>query len=501
MWRYLTTLALLSPLAQADAAATPSAPLPPAAPATTANPLLPLLTEAEIAERDLAEACAAFRGEASLSIIRELLEKGVDTNGRSLGEETPLLLLCHTLELDYRYRTEPSFREAVHEALTLLLQHGADPLLENDLGCNAIFYIEGKPELAAHLGQQQLLPRELALRIPSGGAALTRYIRKRAAQARLTRHEGSLAYLSRRYCAPAYDRVFERLQRYLRAESSAHLPPSALRDCLAFLCVADRKRIEEWVNQNPLWEHSEHFLEEIPERFLAALCELDWSVDPARLRMALDKLDTMLPKSKDDMIECFAGIPMSQLLAMLDTVDPAAAEPLLQEYAESRDSTLAAEALCLQLERRGLPRPEPRVLESRLLPLGADGALSAEQQNLLELARVDAAADSADWAGVDAATARRVQAELRRTGLTHHADLLSLLIENNSITTDADALAEVRSAWSDPAVPSPRVQMARTLLQHPEYCHPLLAPGRGHTNSLLEPPAADGAAPTSPSAP
>ncbi len=479
MWRYLTTLALLSPLAQADAVTPPPAAVGTAAPSPSTATPLPAMTEVEWEQHVLAEACATFRGEASLSIIREQLKNGVDPNLRSMGDETPLLLLCHALELDYRYRSEPSYRAAVKEAITLLLQHGADPLLENELGCNAVFYIEGKPELAKKLAEAELLPRELSLRIPSGGAALTRYIRKRAAQAKLTRHEGSQAYLSRRYCAPAYDRVFERLQRYLRAESSAHLPPSALRDCLAFLRVADRKRIEEWVNQNPLWEHSEHFLEEIPERFLAALCELDWAVEPSRLTAALSKLDTMLPKTKDDMIECFAGIPMSQLLAMLNTVDPAAAEPLLNDYATSRDSTLAGEALCLLLERQGLPRPEPRELEKRLAPLGADGALSPEQQNLFELSLVDAAAGSADWTGVDAATARRVQAELRRMNLAHHADLLSLLIENNSITSDADALAEVRSAWSDPAVPSPQALMARTLLQHPEYCRPLPGPEAG----------------------
>ncbi len=461
MWRYLTALALLSPLAQADALAQVDA----AAPA-------PSLSEEELAARALAQSCASFLGESSLAAIRSLLDKGVDANARTVGSETPLLLLCHALELDYRYRNEPSFRAALCEAIVLLLKQGADPLMENELGCNAIFYIEGKPELVKRLADEQLLPRELALRIPSGGAALTRYIRKRAAQARLTRHEGSLAYLSRRYCAPAYERVFERLQRYLRAESSSHLPPGALRDCLAFLRVADRKRIEDWVNANPLWEHSEHFLEEIPEHFLTALYELNWAVDSARLRLALGKLDTMLPKVKEDMIECFAGISMSQLLGMLNTVDPAAAEPLLQQYADCRDSTLAAEALCLQLERKGLPRPEPRVLEARLLPQREDGTLSPEQQSLLELARVDAAASQADWTGVDAATARRVQAELRRLSLNHHADLLSLLIENNSITTDADALAEVRSAWSDPAVTSPQVLMARCLLQHPEYCRP-----------------------------
>ncbi len=499
MWRYLTVLALWCPLAQADVTRASARPVSQTALSTqTPPPTTPPLSEQEAAEQALVQACASFRGETSLNTIRSLMEKGVDINARVVAGETPLLLLCHALELDYRYRTEPSFRAAVKEAIVLLLQHGADPLLENELGCNSIFYIEGKPELVKRLAEEQLLPRELALRIPSGGAALTRYIRKRAAQAQLTKHEGSLAYLSRRYCAPAYGRVFERLQRYLRAESSAHLPPSALRDCLAFLRVADRKRIEDWVNENPLWEHSEHFLEEIPERFLSALCELNWSVDPGRLRLALDKLDTMLPKAKEDMIECFAGIPMSQLLYMLSSVDPAAAEPMMQEYAASRDSTLAAEALCLQLERRGLPRPEPKALESRFQPLGPDGTLSAEQKTLLELARVDTAASNADWAGVDAATARRVQAELRRMNLTHHADLLSLLIENDSITTDADALAEVRSAWSDPAVPSPLVMMARSLLQHPEYCRALPTIGTEKPSNI---PAAPATAAPSPAAP
>ncbi len=472
MWRYLTALVFFIPLAQAVERQ-------PSAQDEGSSQLTPARPETEMMAQALAEACASFRGESSLYAIKALLQNGVDANTRTAGGETPLLLLCHALELDYRYRTEPHFRAAVKEAVMLLLRHGADPLIETESGCNAVFYIEGKPELVKMLAEQKLLPRELALRIPAGGTALTRYIRKRAAQATLTRHEGSLAYLSRRYCAPAYERAFERLQRYLRAESSAHLPPSALRDCLAFLRVADRQRIETWVNENPLWEHSEHFLEEIPERFLSALCELDWSVDPARLRMALDKLDTMLPKAKEDMIECFAGIPMARLLHMLDAVDAAAAEPLLHEYADSRDSTLAAEALCLQLEHKGLPRPEPLALEAQLQPLGKDGALSAEQQNLLELARVDAAASLADWTGVDAALARRVQNELRRLKLSHHADLLSILIENEIITSDADALAEVRSAWSDPAVPSPQVMMARCLLQHPEYCRALPVPGAG----------------------
>ncbi len=377
------------------------------------------------------------------------------------------------MELDYRYRTEPGYRSSLEEALILLLRSGADPLHENEEGCNAVFFIEGQPELAQRLKALHLLPRELALRIPAEGAALTRYIRLRSAQALLTTHEGSLEYLARRYCAPAYDRVFARLQRYLRAESSARLPENALRDCLAFLRVADSERIGAWVNKHALWEHSEHFLEEVPERFLEALCELDWRVDPVRLRLALKKLDATLPHAQEDMIDCFSGLPMARLLHMLASVEPAKVEPLLKEYADARDSTLAAEALRLQLARRQLPPPEEEAMRSRFSPLGENGALSQDQTDLLEIARVDAAASRARWDGVDAATVRRVQERLRELGLGHHADLLSLLVEGESITSDEAALAEVQAAWTDPAEPSPQMLLARTLLRHPEYCEPL----------------------------
>ncbi len=440
---YLTALLFLGPLVQAAPGS-----VPPAADRSTAPGAPALSGEAVPAPlSELALSCATFRGEESLETIRQLLTASAeDINVADEHGETPLLLLCHALELDYRYRNEPRFRSALREAVELMLEHGADPLMENESGCNAVFYIEGKPELAKHLAEKKLMPRELTLRIPSGGAALTRYVRKRAAQAGLTRHEGSRAYLSRRYCAPAYNRVFERLQRYLRAESSAMLPPSSLRDCLAFLRLADRERIEAWVNENTLWEHSEHFLEEIPERFLAALCELDWPVASKRLKVAINKLDTMLPHTKEDMIECFAGIPMSQLLRMLHSVDSEAAAPLVKDYATCRDSTLAAEALCLQLDEKKLPRPEPAELESRLLPLGKDNTLSAGQKELLEMAQVDAAVDLGNWEGVSAPLLRRVQEGLRRLGYARHAELLTLLLENDDITTEAAALAEVSSA-------------------------------------------------------
>ncbi len=411
----------------------------------------------------LADACDHFRGDESLGTIRRMLSKGVDVNLALSGGDTPLLLLCRALELDYRYRHEPAYRAALIEALELLLRNGADALHENEAGCNAIFFIEGQPELARQLRERKLLPRDLALRLPSGGAALSRYIQRRAAQAQHTTHAGSLDYLSRRYCAPIYDRVFARLQRYLRSESATGIPPHALRDCLAFLRVADRERISSWVNAHPYWEHSEHFLEEVPERFLAELCELNWEVDSDCLQRALHKLDTMLPRDANDMIECFAGIPMSRLLRMLDHVDEAAATPLIRKYADSRDSTLAAEALCLQLDRRRLPRPSTTQLLVQLRDPKA-----AAQTQLLDMARVDEFVEGTGSAEMDADTLRRVQTQLRELELLHHAELLELLFDGEEVTRDADALAEVRAAWSDPAYPSPQMAMARFIMEHPE---------------------------------
>ncbi len=440
-----------------------------------------VLAPAQASELELVEACSHFRGEESLSTIRRLLDEGVDVNHPSGGGDTPLLLLCRALELDYRYRHEPAYRAALTEALELLLHRGADALTENEMGCNAIFYIEGQPELAKLLRERKLLPRELSLRLPSGGAALTRYIRLRAAQATCTTHEGSLNYLTRRYCAPIYDRVFTRLQRYMRAESANQIPPDSLRDCLAFLRVADRERISEWVDEHPYWEHSEHFLEEVPARFLTELCALDWQVAPAQLRAALKKLDTMLPESEHDMIECFAGLSMAQLLRMLDHVEGEKAAPLVRKYAASRDSSLAGEALCLQLERKGLPRPQVAALQERLIDPS-----KGESQRLLDMARVDAAADSGDWSGLDADTLRRVQENMLRHGLTQHAELLALLLEGENITTDADALAEVRAAWSDPAYATPQMAMARYIMAHPRLFRP--APDAEAADSTPMPP-------------
>ncbi len=430
-------------------------------------PVAGMVAPAQASEDVLVEACSHFRGEESLALIRGALDKGADVNHPSGGGDTPLLLLCRALELDYRYRHEPAYRAALTETLELLLRKGADALHENDLGCNAIFFIEGQPELAKQLRARKLLPRELALRLPSGGAALSRYIERRAAQAACSTHEGSLDYLSRRYCAPIYDRVFARLQRYMRAESAGKIPPNALRDCLAFLRVADRSRISDWVDEHPFWEHSEHFLEEVPARFLTDLCTLDWEVEPSRLRLALKKLDSMLPQDEHDMIDCFAGVPMSQLLRMLDHVEAEKADDLIRKYAGSRDSTLAGEALCLQLERKGLPRPGPAALLLRLVATD-----TPEARRLLDMARVDEAAESGQWQGVDAATLRRVQEQLGRQELTHHAELLSLLLEGEGITEDPEAIAEVGAAWSDPACPSPMMQMARYIMAHPELFKP-----------------------------
>ena len=87
----------------------------------------------------------------------------------------------------------------------LKLEH--DPLHENKVGCNAVFYLSGMPDFYQRLNAEGLIPRELALRIPHEEGALLRYMRLRNNQALLSKSAGSHQYLMRRYCTPAMERA------------------------------------------------------------------------------------------------------------------------------------------------------------------------------------------------------------------------------------------------------------------------------------------------------
>lgn len=442
---------------------------------TPACAQLPGLTEQQQSEQDLLCASENFNGEDSLAEIATLIDKGVNINICDSEGNTALLLLCHTLELDYRYRNDPHFAQAVDQAFCLLLSKGANAMHENKKGCNAVFFLQSKPELKQKLCEQKLLSKELAVRIPYEPLALGKYIKLRINQVRCTTHAENIAYLSRIYCTPAYDRVMERLQRYINAESAAGMPQGALADCLAFLRLANPSAAAEFVNNLIYWEHSEHFIEEIPAEILTALHQTQWQVPPPLLQKALVRLESLLPNEGEDMISCNSARPMGLILEMLEQQNREQATPLVERYCKARDPELAYYAYCILLQRNALPCPEPEELAAHWqLSAEADCTqkLGTEQRKVYEGARVDAAMRKGTAHQLAADELKRAEAHFRSMELTRHAEAIAMLFEGEQLSRDPFILQRAYHRYAELVSPAPRATLARYILEHPQHFKP-----------------------------
>lgn len=409
-----------------------------------------------------------FNGGESRRAISELIRSGADLNAEDAAGNTLLLRLAAVMDSDARYEADADFRKELQATVIELLQNGADALKENNAGCNAVFYLYSDPTFTAKPEVQKLLPRELTLRIPHEENALLRYMQLRVAQAKCCRHSECLQYLRRRYCKPAYTRVQERVSGYLRAETAAGIPAGAFRDSLAFLRLADEEKADAFVENLPYWEHGEHFLEEIPERLLAALQELRWDVAPEKVEAALRKLETMLPTDEGDMIDCYAAYPMGVLLEMLARSDREKTSALLGRYSGSADPELAYTALKLLLQQAQLPLPEPGSLSEHLdLSAGVE-ALPEVQKTLLECAVADDAMRRGTPTNLTPELLERVQNVYRTEGLTEYADILSTLTDETGVITDKEMLQTACRAYREGETRPPRLSMARYILEHPE---------------------------------
>ena len=202
---------------------------------------------AEEYQPTLLDVTLGFNGKESLSELHRLLTEGAKADEQDSQRNTPLLQLCASLEHDYRYTTDPHFAAAIDEAITTLLQHGANILHENDQGCNAAFFMQSKPALLKRLTEAGLMPKKLAVRIPHGNAAFSRYIRKRVEQARQTRHEACRQYLIETYCTPAYEKAEGRLQDIIVNEDTRK-QTADISELLAFMRLADKKRALQYVH-------------------------------------------------------------------------------------------------------------------------------------------------------------------------------------------------------------------------------------------------------------
>ncbi len=416
--------------------------------------------------RSLQDATSGFDGAFSLEDIRRYITDGARVNEADSNGDTPLLYLCRAIEMDYRYNNDPHFAKALDEAIILLLRSGADIMHENKSGCNALFYLHSKPALMEKLREAGLLPRPLSVRIPRNTRSFLRYIKLRTAQAELTRHEASREYLISQYCAPAYDRAQERVTHMLSAAGARQRSYEDFCALLAFMRLADKEKAQQYILSFNYWEHGEHFLEEVPALMLRALAELEWDVSPQALRTALEKLDSMLPGSPDEMIDCDAAQPMSILLTMLVRSEGDRAEPLIQKYADCNEANLAYTAHRIMLQRQSLPAPEKDVF--RQLYGNNPETMQPIHRRLYECALVDEALRNNDIRELSSGVVERVIAAFRDMGLNKYADIVATLLRNGSLTDDRYSIQAAHHSYIEQPPPSPRIIMARYILAHPD---------------------------------
>lgn len=371
--------------------------------------------------------------------------------------DTPLIQLCRAAATG-----EAAERPALQALIESQLRQGADALAENAEGCNAVFYLCALPEFKKELDSKKLLPRELALRIPHDETQLLRYMKLRTAQAALCPAEGSRDYLVRRYCAPAYGRAQTKLADCLRAGSLLRIPQDGMKTALAFMLLADPPKAHAYVNNLHLWQHGEHFLEEIPAALLETLFELNWQVNPGKLRLALQKLNSMLPATQEDMIDCYASVPMAKLLELLVNHEGKNALPDLQKYAKSYDPELVQACLRLQMKLNNLTPPD------ELPEPPADAELAAMREALL----VDAALHRGSLESLTPAALQRAATYLQQQGLTQHAEIIFSLLEEGEIIVTESSMPAVRALYEDLQEQRPRVLLLKRLLQQPRPTPP-----------------------------
>lgn len=362
------------------------------------------------------------------------------------------------------YNMPSAARVQLMEPLLLnMLKLDCDPLHENSAGCNAVFYLAGMPEFYQRLCAENLLPRELALRIPHEEGALLRYMRLRNNQALLSKSAGSHQYLTRRYCTPALERAQRLVQNYLGSTSVSRIPAGALSDCLTFMHLASPQAAEGFINSLTLWEHGEHFLEEIPAHLLSTLHSMGWNVNPALLRKALHKLGTLLPVSKDDMIECAASAPMSRILEMLSQREGMGAMPELQQYAAAFDPEIVHTALALQMKLKGLPRPWEAAFSRLTAP---------ELVEIREALRTDAAIRHGRMDSVSGTQLTAAGAVLRKHGMPRHADMLEGIVEGDQVILRPELRPAFRTRYEELREAAPHVVLLRFLMEHEELLKP-----------------------------
>lgn len=396
------------------------------------------------------------------------VDEAVDADGN-----TPLIRAAMRLNGLMRYSSPvpPEAWKEAEDAVFQLLAGGADPLRENNRGCNALFFLHANPDWVERLRRENLLPPELAVRIPAGRTEFLHYISLRAAQAQMpyTVSLGDPGYLSRRYCKPAYGRCRELVEELLQKSELAGESAAALADALEVMRAADAEKAADFIDTLPLWQHGEQMMQPVPLALLQALQDTHWKPNVANIRTALDKLASMLPASKEDMIDCAAARPVRVLLHLLVYQEGPRAMPELERLAQAYDPDAACAAMELMLQLRG---------GHHLPELQAEPATPFER--LAEAYRVDDAVYHGNWRRLDPAAILRAaecMRSLEGTPCPLHAAMLESMVKDGQLAVAEDDALNLRYSYEEIDEPAPRrLILSHILAQHDTYFPTIASP-------------------------
>ena len=400
-----------------------------------------------------AQEAPAAAPEAPAETSAASADEAVDEDGN-----TPLIRAAMRLNGLMRISSPvpPEVWKEAEDEVFQLLAGGADPLRENNRGCNALFFLHANPDWVERLRRENLLPPELAVRIPTGRTEFLHYISLRAAQARMphTVSLGDRGYLSRRYCQPAYGRCRDLVEELLNGHGHTDEDTAALADALEVMRAADEGKAGDYIDSLPLWQHGEQMMQPVPLALLQALQDTRWTPNVANIRTALDKLASMLPASKEDMIDCAAARPVRVLLHLLVYQEGPRAMPELERLAKAYDPDAACAAMELMLRLRG-----GRYLPE--LPLEP----STPFERLAEAYRVDDAVYHGNWRELDPAAILRAaecMRSLEGTPCPLHAAMLEGMVKDGQLAVAEDDALNLRYRYEEIDEPAPR----RCILSH-----------------------------------
>lgn len=360
-----------------------------------------------------------------------------------------------------------------HERLSLIieittaLQLGSDPQAEDAEGNSAMLYLSTTPNILQALQDTGLLKNlRTEQPLPTSREGFLRLLRTRSHQLQKGLPEASLAYLQRYSLQPAAKTARQMLDDMLRAPLATRHSPAALADCLSFLRAQDETKAQELITTLPYWEHGEHFLESSPGQLLEVLHELRWPVPADKLKQAISKLDSMLPSSPEDMIDCNAAHPLALLLDMLVRQEGNAAWDLVSPYMDSSDPEMACAALVLDLHRRGLPGPDAADLRPYLGNLDGDAALQLSE--LILACQIDQLINREQTHLLDTERLRRGVTALHKIGAHAHAAIISKHLEQEEQVGYSAMLRQLCQEYNYLNTESTRLQAARFILAHPQ---------------------------------